>query len=114
MTLHPERLDARTRDLMLEQVDADVRDGCLYMSPRLSPTGVLGYLPALREAISHGTSATLAAALTRGHFVKWSEIHRAKNGKPFIRAVRRDLPTLLAEREFHRFYLRACAERNNR
>lgn len=65
MTLQLESLDARTRGLMLEQVDSDVRDGCLYMSPRLSPTGVLGYLPALREAISHGTYQTLATRCAR-------------------------------------------------
>ncbi len=111
MTLHLESLDARTRDLMLEQVDSDVRDGCLYMSPRLSPTGVHGYLTALREAISHGTYQTLAAVLTRGGLLKWRELHHAKNGRPFVRAVPRDAPTLLAEGEFNRFYIRALRVR---
>lgn len=108
MTLPLELLTTRIRQLMLAEVDADVRGGCLYMSPRLSPTGaVSGYLPALREAIAHGTDLTLAAALTRGGFLKWQEIHHAKNGGAFIRSVPRDASRLLAVEAFTLYYLRA-------
>ena len=112
MTLQLERLDGRTRGLMLAEVDSDVRAGCLYMSSRLTPTGVLfAYLAALREAILHGSDQTLAAALTRGGLLKRREMRHAENGQPVVRPMPRDASKLLAEAEFNRFYLRALRVR---
>jgi hypothetical protein len=105
--MHYERLDARTRTLMLDEVERDVRNRCLRMSERLSPDGTVGYLRALRDAISTGTDQTLAAALVRDGLLKWREVHHAQNGRPFSRAMPRDAHVALAEAEFNRFYIRA-------
>lgn len=101
-------LTTRLRTLMLAEIESDVREGCLYKSVRLSSTGALsGYLPALRDAIAHGTEQTLAAALTRGAMLKWHEVHHAKNGRAFVRSLPRDAAALLAAEAFHRYAVRA-------
>lgn len=103
-----ENLSKRMRQLMLAEIDSDVRDGCLYKSPRLSPAGAhSGYLPALRDAIAHGTDETLAATLTRGGFIKWQEMHHALNGRTFVRSVPRDAAALLAADAFNHYAGRA-------
>src|SRR5262245_16067830 len=43
-------LDERTRRLMLDEIDRDVNQGTLYISPRLSNTGQQNYLALLKQA----------------------------------------------------------------
>lgn len=43
MALQLDNLDDRTRSYMLEELDVDVANGTLYLSPRLSEIGLRDY-----------------------------------------------------------------------
>lgn len=109
MSLRFESLDVLTRTQMLAEVDFDQSRGRLYLSPRLSPVGLVGYEGALREAITNGNDATLAAAL--GRFLNAQELSHSRYGKPFWKRVPADAHLTLAEAEFNRFYIRALCVR---
>lgn len=110
MSFRFENLDARTRELMLEEVEHDVQLGSLYMSKRLSPIGQLTYLPALRDAIRNGNEQTLAHAILMGGMLDSRELSHRK-GNVFWKDVPVDAHLTLAEGEFNRFYLRALCRR---
>src|SRR5689334_5650580 len=96
-------LDAATRTSMLGEVGLDLAKGTLYLSPRLSPAGRLGFAAALGDAIRDGDDETLAATLTARGYIKPVEESHNKFGMPFLKAVPRDAHVTLAEGEFNRF-----------
>jgi hypothetical protein len=108
MALYLSDLDDRTRQFMLDELEADVARGRLYLSPYLTSDGRAAYEPTLRAALRDGTEESLATELRRpGHMdlpAGW------KRGAPG-----RDLPATaadaLAEAEFHRFYVRGLCRR---
>jgi len=51
MPLSYANLDARTRALMLEEVEADISSRTLFTSPRLNPHGLECYSALLKEAV---------------------------------------------------------------
>lgn len=110
MSFRFENLDARTRELMLEEVEHDVQQSCLYMSKRFSPIGQLAYLPALRDAVRSGNERTLAHAILVGGMLDSRELSHRK-GRVFWKDVPVDAHLTLAEGEFNRFYLRALCRR---
>jgi hypothetical protein len=108
MALNLRDLDDRTRQFMLDELEADVARRGLYLSPYLTSAGRAEYEPTLRAALRDGTEESLATELCRpGHMelpLGW------KQG-----ALGRDLPATaadgLAEAEFHRFYVRGLCRR---
>ena len=68
MALQYEDLDERTRRFMLEEVDFDVSEGVLYISPRLNPSGRQDYERLLREAIREHDDAWLTEELRYGDY----------------------------------------------
>ncbi len=111
MPLDLENLDARTRSYMLAELERDVAGGTLYLSPCLSARGKVEYEDLLRVALRQGTDGSLAGELARHERVtparRW--------GQPAASEVpdraRRDVSASLAEREFHRFYVRGLCLR---
>lgn len=105
MSLDLLHLDARTRRFMLAELDADVAADALYFSPQLSEAGLGHYERLLRVAIQCGTEASFAEALGALSAVRppsrWQ--HPKEVGPAEARA---DVTFRLAEREFHRFYIR--------
>jgi hypothetical protein len=105
MSLDLPHLDARTRHFMLAELEADVADGSLYCSPQLSDTGVQDYLELLRAALASGTEDSFAEALAQHEAVRppnrWQHAREVGPGEALADATFR-----LAEREFHRFYIR--------
>ena len=63
MGLYYENLDVRTRQLMRDEMDLDISQNKLTISPYLSGQGVRDYPQLLRQAIESGTDDSLAAAL---------------------------------------------------
>ena len=108
MALTLSDLDERTREFMLEELEADLARRCLYISPYLTEDGRAAYARALREAIRNGTEESLATELrTPGRM----ETPRSwKRGAP-IRDLPSSAPDALAEAEFHRFYVRGLCRR---
>ena len=105
MSLYLPDLDARTRHHMLAELDADVVADALYRSPQLSEAGAREYQALLRAAIRAGTEGTLAEALTAHDAVvppiRWQHPRDVGPREALAESTFR-----LAEREFHRFYIR--------
>lgn len=97
-------LDDAVRSFMLEEVDADIRAGKLYLSPRLNTHGLAKYPELLKEAIRSHTDDWLANALRERCFNE-TESRRTKNGTTQVRVPVTAADTL-AEGEFNRYYAR--------
>lgn len=105
MSLDLPHLDDRTRHFMLAELDADVEDESLYLSPQLSEIGLRHYRRLLHISIRHGTEDSFAEALAALGAVRppsrWQHPKAVGPAEALADATYR-----LAEREFHRFYIR--------
>jgi hypothetical protein len=103
-------LDSCTRQFMLAELESDVAAGTLYRSPQLTEQGLLQYCRLLRAALESGTEASFAEALWRLQAVmppgRWQHA-RAVGPEEALEAA----TVRLAEREFHRFYIRGLCRR---
>jgi hypothetical protein len=90
---------------MLAEFEADLATGTLYRSPQLSEEGLRVYHHLLRDALVSGTDATFAQALASHDAVKligrWQHSKEVGASEALTAAI-----AVLAEREFHRFYMR--------
>jgi hypothetical protein len=111
MVLELVNLDARTRRCMLAELDRDVADGGLYLSPRLSDRGRASFERLLRAALTSGTERTLAAALRRDGQMETAARWERPAGAPLVAVLPATAPETLAEGEFHRFYVRGLCRR---
>jgi hypothetical protein len=100
-------LDARIRQLMLEEIDADEQAHELYLSRNLSPAGRRDYPSHLREAARSGTEVTLAACLRLPGQLNPRQPPQHRGGTVSFPKMRGDAAEVLAEGEFNRFYIRA-------
>ena len=108
MALNLPDLDAHTRRYMLDELEADVRQGCLHLSPYLTDAGQAAFESALRAALRAGTAETLAEVLRRPG---WMETPTGWHRGGQIRGLPSTAPDGLAEAEFHRFYVRGLCRR---
>jgi len=103
-------LDPYTRRFMLAELESDITAGTVYLSPQLSEEGLRRYCHLLRTAIVNGTEDSFAEALCVCDGVRppsrWQ--HPREVGPD---AALADVTFRLAEREFHRFYLRGLCQR---
>jgi hypothetical protein len=102
-------LSDRVRQLMLDELEMDIRNGTLYVSPRLSNTGQQNYATLLREAIRSHDDAWLADRLRRLGRVKPTESRRKPKGGFTTARVPFTAAATIAEGEFNRFYARGLA-----
>lgn len=112
MALNFENLDARTRELMLSEIDRDVADPQgLYQSAVLTAAGLGSWEALLRQACETGNDSSLAVALgdPGGSYIM------ARRPDPSTRTGDRKVSsiaaTTLAEGEFNRYYMRALCLR---
>jgi hypothetical protein len=95
---------------MLAELESDLAAGMLYLSPQLSEEGLREYCHLLRAAMLAGTDASFAEALSTGNAVRppsrWQHPREVSSGQALADATVR-----LAEREFHRFYIRGLCSR---
>jgi hypothetical protein len=99
-------LDAQTRPFMLDELELDVANGMLYLSPRLSSAGSRDYEQLLRKGLAEQDDAWLADILRSSG--RMNEIENTTQGP---RRVPRTAPETLAEGEFNRFYARGLSLR---
>src|SRR5262249_36924523 len=96
---------------MLEEIERDVAEGTLYVSPRLSNTGQQNYLTLLREAVRDHDAAWLAAELRGRGRLRATE----SRARPTVGYTTARVPTTaantFAEGEFNRYYARALCRR---
>jgi hypothetical protein len=110
MALYFENLDERTRQLMLDEMDYDVANNQLHISPFLSGQGQRDYANLLREAIQGGNDETLARLREHRRILRTLP-RRNPNGGYSIAATAENAAEVLAESEFNRYYIRGLARR---
>src|SRR5688572_26328900 len=100
MALYFENLDDRTRQLMLDEMEYDIAQNQLHISPFLSGQGQRDYPNILREAIQNGDDETLAQSL-REHrrILKTLPRRQPKAGGYSISATPENAAQILAESE---------------
>jgi hypothetical protein len=106
MALNLVNLDKQTRPLMLGELELDVANGTLYLSPRLSSAGSQDYEHVLREAIAEHDDAWFADTLRSSGCM--NEIENTARGP---KRIPHTAPETLAEGEFNRFYARGLSLR---
>lgn len=111
MALYLENLDDRTRQLMLDEMEYDVANNQLHISPFLSGQGQRDYANLLREAIQSGNDETLAESLREHRRILRTLPRRNPKGGYSISATPENAAQVLAESEFNRYYIRALARR---
>jgi hypothetical protein len=111
MAFYFENLDEQTRQFMVKELDEDLTNGKLYLSPRLSERGRQDYPELLRAAIQTGNDSTLASALSMHGRLNVTEQRRTPKGGITTAKVPVTAPETLAEGEFNRFYVRGLCRR---
>jgi hypothetical protein len=91
---------------MLEELDQDVAEGRVYLSPDLSECGRVEFAGLLRAALERGTDASLADDLAASERVIPNQRWQKHGEAHALEARRVTAATALAEDEFHRFYAR--------
>ena len=112
MALYFENLDDRTRQLMLDEMEYDIANNQLHISPFLSGQGQRDYANLLHEALEGGNDESLAQNL-REHrrILKTLPRRNPKKGGYSIAATVENAAEVLAESEFNRYYIRGLARR---
>ena len=111
MALYFENLDNRTRQLMLAEMEYDIANNQLHISPFLSGQGQRDYANLLREALESGNDETLAENLRMHRRILKTLPRRNPKGGYSIAATAENAAEVLAESEFNRYYIRALARR---
>jgi hypothetical protein len=111
MALYLENLDERTRELMLEEMEYDIANHQLHISPFLSGQGQRDYENLLRDALRSGNDETLAQSLREHRRILRTLPRRNPTGGYSIAATAENAAQVLAESEFNRYYIRALARR---
>lgn len=105
MSIHYENLDPEVRRSMIDELDADIAAGSLYVSPRLTDDGAKAWPSLLDEAFGQGDDVWLEARLRDRRFIRATEPRRLKD-RVIDARVPVTAPETLAEGEFNRFYAR--------
>jgi len=111
MALYFENLDDRTRQLMLEEMEYDIANHQLHISPFLSGQGQRDYENLLRDALQNGNDETLAESLREHRRILRTLPRRNPTVGYSIAATAENAAQVLAESEFNRYYIRALARR---
>jgi hypothetical protein len=106
-----DNLDERTRQLMRDEMNLDVAENKLFISPYLSGQGVRDYPNLLLQAIESGDDDSLAEALSQQRRLLRSYARRTPKHGYIIVSVPENGAEILAEGEFNRYYIRALARR---
>jgi len=97
---------------MLAELDEDLAQGTLYISPRLSAYGIALYPDLLRSAITDGDIDSLTSGLRQPGVLNDVEYAKNPRGGPMIEKKMADnAARMLAEGEFNRFYARGVCQR---
>ena len=111
MALNYHNLDARTRGFMVDEIDRDVADESIYISPRLTSDGQSDWADLIRTAAQEHNDEWLSAQLRGSARLKTMERRKTKGGGYTTARVPHTAPDTLAEGEFNRFYARGLCRR---
>lgn len=111
MALYLANLDDRTRHFMLDELEYDLQNNQLYLSPYLSGQGVHDYASLLRRALESGSAESLAADLGTLRRTERTTERRSPAGGYSTVSVPENAPETIAESEFNRYYIRGVARR---
>lgn len=111
MGLKYANLDDPTRKFMVEEIDMDVENGTIYISPWLTDIGGQDWPKLLRSAAETGNDDSLAAELRRGGRIRKTAERRKPKGGYTIYNVPVTASHTMAEGEFNRFYVRGLCRR---
>lgn len=103
------QLDARARDLMMEEFAYDRDSDRIYVGRRLNSQGERTYCDALPLALRQGTPVELRQQLEPVPGSLWISSIMAANGRRSTTPV--TAAQTLAEGEFNRYYMRAICRR---
>jgi hypothetical protein len=104
MDLHD--LNDATRTAMLDEAEADIEAGTLFVSRRLNGRGMSRWPRILIDAIRSGDPESLASSIRTESLLVDREISH-RNGQSYEKKVPVNAAETLAEGEFIRFYMRA-------
>ena len=79
MAIRYESLDAGVRRFMVQELEMDLADSCLYVSPRLTDEGQRDWASLLREAIENHDDAWLADTIRSRSYMPTHEEQRWNN-----------------------------------
>jgi hypothetical protein len=99
--------DDKVRELMLEEVEYDIKKGKIYFSPRLNDESKEKYLELLKKSIQEGDDKSFANNILKSGCFKPVMSKKTRSGKSEMARVPNDAHFILAEGEFNRYYLRA-------
>ncbi len=111
MGIFYKNLDEQTRMFMLKELEMDIENGTLYISPRLNSVGQSIWVDLLKKAIVDHNDDWLATQLNARGCLKLHEERRLKSGKTTLAKVPVNAPETLGEGEFNRFYARGICAR---
>jgi hypothetical protein len=111
MALNLTSIDAKTRDLMVKEIEQDIAGSRLYMSPRLNASGQAQYPALLKQAALSHDDAWLAQQIRSNSLLKTEETRRTPSGGTTNAKVPVTAPDTLAEGEFNRFCCRGVCAR---
>jgi hypothetical protein len=111
MGIYYKNLDKQTRKFMLKELEMDIKNGTLYISPRLNPVGQSIWADLLKEAIVNHDDDWLATQLKVRGCLKSYEERRSRSGEITVARVPMNAHEMLAEGEFNRYYIRGLCAR---
>ena len=109
--IYYENLDEKTRKFMLKELEIDIENGRIYISPRLNSLGQSKWIELLKEAIKDYDDRWLANQLRVRGYMKSHETRRTRTGRMITAKVPKNAPETLAEGEFNRYYARGVCAR---
>lgn len=111
MSIRYESLDVAVRAAMVRELEQDLTNGTLYISPRLTEAGAQAWPQILREAAEQHDDAWIASTLRSRSLMRTEEQRRKPKGGFTTAKVPHTAPDTLAEGEFNRLYARGlCAD----
>jgi hypothetical protein len=110
MALNLHHLDETTRQHMIAEIEKDVQEGILYISPRLTEECAQEYAQLLKNAATDGHDETLGAELASLGRLKTHESRKTKTGSSLVKVPVTAHQTL-SEGEFNRFFMRGLCAR---
>lgn len=105
-----ENLDKETRDLMLLEMENDIKLGELYFSKHFNDIGKQIYPDLLKASIKDGDTETLANSIIQNNCLKDKTERKTKSGISMV-SVPKNAHETLAQGEFNRFYMRAVCRK---
>ncbi len=109
MPLQYANLDHITRRAMVEELDEDIANGTMHISPRLQPTAVGEYQRLLRDALRYYDDLWLEERIVP-LLVDFETRHTPK-GEVVTARLPEGAARVMAERDFNLYYMRGIARR---